>query len=131
MDCDLIVVGGGIAGLSACIYASCSGLNVLCIENQVCGGQIINTPKIINYPGFLEIDGMSLVENLQKQATRLGTNIQFQQILSMDLAGSTKIFKTNYVEYGAKAAIIATGASRKKLEICGEKAFQGRGVHAA
>ena len=128
MDCDLIVVGGGIAGLSACIYAACSGLNVLCIENQVCGGQIINTPKIINYPGFLEIDGMSLVENLQKQATRLGANIQFQQILSMDLAGSTKIFKTNNAEYGAKAAIIATGASRKKLDICGEKAFQGRGV---
>ena len=125
---DLIVVGGGIAGLTASIYASCSGLDVLCIENQACGGQIINTPKIINYPGFLEIDGMGLVENIQKQCANLGINIQFQQIFSMDLAGSTKIFKINSGEHRAKAAIIATGATPKKLEVKGEKALQGRGV---
>ena len=99
MDHDLIVVGGGIAGLTACIYASCSGLDVLCLENQVCGGQIVNTPKIINYPGIPEIDGMSFVQNLQKQAADLGTNIQFEQISSMDLAGGSKIFKTNNNEY--------------------------------
>ena len=116
MNHDLIVVGGGIAGLTASIYASCSGLDVLCLENQTCGGQIVNTPKIINYPGIPETDGMSLVQNLQKQATNLGTNIQFEQISFMDLKGSSKIFRTNDNEYVAKAAIIATGASRRTLE---------------
>ena len=80
MDCDLIVVGGGIAGLTASIYASCSGLDVLCLENQTCGGQIVNTPKTINYPGILETDGMNFVQNLNTKICIKGhKNTQKQQ----------------------------------------------------
>lgn len=128
MNYDLIILGAGTAGLTASIYAACSGLKVLCIENQTCGGQIVNTSDIINYPGFKNISGLDFSQKLQSQALDLGVDIKAEQISHMDLAQKNKTIVTDNCEYTAKAIIIATGTHKRELGCSGEEAFRGRGV---
>lgn len=128
MNYDLIIIGSGTAGLTASIYAACSGLKVLCIENQTCGGQIVNTSDIINYPGFKTISGLDFSQKLQSQAVDLGVDIKIEQISQMDLEQKNKTIITDNCKYTAKAVIIATGTRRRELGCKGEEAFKGRGV---
>ena len=128
MNYDLIILGAGTAGLTASIYAACSGLKVLCIENQTCGGQIVNTSDIINYPGFKNISGLDFSQKLQSQAIDLGVDIKNEQICKIDLEQKNKTIITDNNEYNSKAVIIATGTRRRELGCKDEELFRGRGV---
>jgi thioredoxin reductase (NADPH) len=129
MSWDVIVVGGGPAGMSAALYTSRAKLKTLILEKSFPGGQAAITSEIENYPGFPEgITGPDLVHGMEKQAKRFGTEIKSEEVIKLDLNGIEKIVETKDAQYKAKAVILAMGARWKKLNVPGEKELQGRGV---
>lgn len=125
---DLIIIGGGPAGLTASIYAKRFGLNTLLIEKLGTGGQVPLTDLVENFPGFPEgISGIELATKITEQAKRFNTEIINEEVLEVDF-GKPKKVKTSTGIYESKGIIIATGANPKKLNIPGEKEFTGRGV---
>lgn len=125
---DLIIIGGGPAGLTASIYAKRFGLNTLLIEKLGTGGQVPLTDLVENFPGFPEgISGIELATKITEQAKRFNTEIINEEVLEVDF-GEPKKVKTSTEIYESKGIIIATGANPKKLNIPGEKEFTGRGV---
>lgn len=127
---DLIIIGGGPAGLTAAMYAGRAKLNVLLLENEIVGGQVRNSYTIENYPGFKSIDGGDLADIFQEQARELGAIIdEFDSIQNIDISDDKKIIETESYIYEPKAVIVATGASPKKLPIPQESEFSGRGIH--
>ncbi|MEA1959249.1 MAG: thioredoxin-disulfide reductase [Chloroflexota bacterium] len=128
-DYDIIIIGGGPAGLSAGIYASRASLRTLLIERGMFGGQIANTDMVENYPGFPEgISGFELGELMYRQAIRFGIETVSAEVIDAELKPDTKVIKTTEGEFTARAIIIAAGAERKKLGVPGEEAFANRGV---
>ncbi len=125
---DIIIVGGGTAGLSAAIYAARAGKRTLLIEKNVCGGQIVNSPKVENYPGILNISGYEFSASLYEQAKSFGCDMIFDEVLEIRAAGRTKYVRTSQSEYEAQAVIIATGAVSRRLGLEREAEFIGRGV---
>ena len=125
---DLIVIGGGPAGLSAGIYAGRAMLDVLIIEKDRAGGQINLTSEVVNYPGILETSGTRYGEELKKQALNFGVNFLKDEVVSMDFSKDIKTIVTKSGEYKALSVVIATGASPRKLGFPGEQEFTGRGV---
>jgi len=123
---DIIIVGAGPAGLSAAIYASRARKKVLVLEALTYGGQIINASKIVNYPGFSEINGVDFATNLYEQAVGLGAEIKFDKVINID----TKEMKviTNNDSYEARAIILAMGVQNKKTGLPNEDSFVGRGL---
>lgn len=129
-EIDLIIVGGGPAGLTAAIYASRARLDMLLLEDKVMGGQVRNSYTIENYPGFKKVAGAELADIMQEQAEELGATIEeFDVIENVKLGGEEKIVETEEFIYKPKALIIATGASPRKLPIKNEEKFAGKGVH--
>lgn len=128
MNYDLVIIGAGTAGLSAAVYGVRAGLRTLVIEENLHGGQIINTPDIVNYPAIEIISGADFANNLLEHAVHLGAQIVYEKIASLDLGGEVKEITTNQNQYSAKAVIIANGAQRRKIGCPGENEFQGRGV---
>ena len=127
---DLIIIGGGPAGLTAAIYASRARLDLLLLEDKIVGGQVRNSYTVENYPGFKKISGAELADIMQQQAEELGTNIdEFDIIENVKFNESEKIIETEEFIYKPKAVIIATGASPRKLPIKNEEKFAGKGVH--
>lgn len=124
---DIIIVGGGIAGLSAAVYASRAGKKTLLIEKSLCGGQIVNSPKVENYPGIVSISGYELSAALYEQAESFGCEITFDEVLEI-YAGDVKKVRCALSEYEAYAVILATGAQKRKLGLENEEKFTGRGV---
>ena len=126
---DLIIVGGGPAGLTAGIYARRSRLNVLRIEKLSPGGQVLITDWVDNYPGFPEgISGFDLVDRMRQQAERFDLPIINDEVLSLSVEGVEKLLKGHEKNYRTRALIIASGASHKKLGIPGEGLLTGKGV---
>ncbi|MEM2912190.1 MAG: thioredoxin-disulfide reductase [Candidatus Bathyarchaeia archaeon] len=126
---DLIIIGAGVAGLTAGIYAVRSGLKTLIIEEKMTGGTTADAPIIENYPGFERISGSELMQKMAAQCRGLGVVInEFEKVVSLDLKGEEKSVKTNKGVYKAKAVIIASGTSYRELGVPGEKEFRGRGV---
>lgn len=125
---DLIIIGGGPAGLTAGVYARRGGLNVLIVENQAVGGQMGRTLEIENYPGFATVNGFQLAMSMQEQCTTLGVEFAYENIENLDLDGKDKKLTIDGEEYSSKAVIIATGTTPTYLNIKGEKEFAGRGV---
>ncbi|MGB9671761.1 MAG: thioredoxin-disulfide reductase [Candidatus Bathyarchaeales archaeon] len=126
---DLIIVGGGAAGLAAGIYGARSGLKTLILEEKMVGGTTADAPLIENYPGFESISGIELAQRMAAHCRKTGVVIrEFEKVLSMDLKGETKLVKTNRATYEAKAVIIASGSHYRELGVPGEKEFLGRGV---
>lgn len=126
---NIIIIGSGPAGLTAAIYAARANLNPLMITGNELGGQIAITSEVENYPGFDSILGPDLTEKMKAQAEKFGTRIQYDHVNEVDLTkGSPFKIKTYSQEYEAKAVIIATGASAKRLGIPGENEFIGKGV---
>lgn len=129
-ELDLIIIGGGPAGLTAAIYAGRAKLDVLLLENKILGGQVRNSFTIENYPGFKSIQGSKLADLIQEQAVEFGAVIdEFDLIENIYLSDDEKIVETEMYIYRPKAVIIATGAVPKKLPIKGEKEFEGKGIH--
>ena len=126
---DLIVVGAGPAGLSAALYAGRSKLSTLVLEKSKTGGQIVITHEVANYPGSVrEATGPSLISRMVEQVTEFGAEIKSDNVIDVDFTGDIKIVKGEKEEYQAKAVIIATGATPRKMGCPGEAEFTGKGV---
>ena len=126
---DVVIIGGGGAGLTAALYTSRAKLSTLLLEKLVPGGQIALTDLVENYPGFPEgVLGPDISAKMEAQAKRYGTEIVYQEVRS--LVKKDKIFqiKTSSAEYEAKAVILASGAAFRTLGVAGEKELTGRGV---
>ena len=126
---DLVIAGGGPAGLSAAIYGARAGLSTLVIEGMQHGGQIATTDGVENYPGFAEpLSGLSLMEKMYAQAKASGALIEMDEITDVDLAGEIKVLKGMMGEYRARAVIVATGAKPKMTLVEGEKQYFHHGI---
>jgi len=126
---DVIIIGGGPAGLSAGIYTARARLNSLLLEKGLVGGQIANAELVENYPGFPEgISGFELGQLMEKQATKYGLRMLIAQVTGIELQGERKLIKTTKGDFAARAVIITSGSERVKLGIPGEEKFTGRGV---
>ena len=126
---DVVIVGGGAAGLAAAIYSVRAMLKTLVIEKQAVGGQILYTGEIENYPGFPEpISGPDLAVLYEKQAVRFGTEFEYDTVTGLDVTGPVKRVIGEYATYTAKTVIITTGGEHNKLGVPGEEEFSGRGV---
>ena len=128
-DYDVIILGGGATGLSAALYSVRAMMKTLVLESVACGGQILYTDVIENYPGFPDgITGPELSKLYEKQAQKFGAEVQFEQVESLDIGGPIKLVKTSDGEHTGRTVIIAMGGSHKKLGVPGEEEFSGRGV---
>ena len=126
---DLIIIGGGPAGLTAGLYAGRSRLKTLFLEKMALGGQIILSPTIENYPGFPGgIDTHELISAMRKQSEELGIEIKTEDSVGIIPQGGIFKVKGREEEFEAKAVIVASGAFPKKLNIPGEDKFIARGV---
>lgn len=126
---DVIIIGGGPAGLSAGIYTSRSRLSSLLIEMGVVGGQITDAELVENYPGFAEgVSGAELGQLMQRQAVKYGLNIVTAEVTGLKLKKEKRVVNTTKGDFTAKAVIIASGSERGKLDIPGEKELTGKGV---
>lgn len=125
---DMIIVGGGPAGLSAAIYMSRAKYKTLVLEKEKFGGQIVITSEIVNYPGVLSTSGTKLTQDMQKQAESFGTEFKLEEVIGLDMSGDIKIVKTNIREYRTFGIILALGAYPRQIGFKGEKEYKGRGV---
>ncbi len=126
---QLIVMGGGPAGLSAGIYAARNKLNVVVVEKNITGGLINNAETIENYPGFPDgISGFELGEKMLHQGEKFGMQTLMAEITELEIKERWKVVKTSDGDLTAQAVIIALGSDRINLNVPGEKEFVGRGV---
>ncbi|MFX0124210.1 MAG: NAD(P)/FAD-dependent oxidoreductase [Candidatus Hodarchaeota archaeon] len=125
-ETDLVIVGGGPAGLTAAIYAARMGLKTTIFEAEAIGGVALTAKEIANYPGFVSITGPELMEKIKTQAEHCGANIVLDTVVTIDL--SEMIVNTTKDRWKAKAVIIATGSKRKKLGLPNEKELEGTGL---
>lgn len=128
MKYDIVIIGAGPAGLSAAVYARRAGLTVAVLEQNIYGGQIVNTPEVENYPGVGRQTGVELAMALYNQAAETGADIILEGVTEVHLGQDPKVVVTAGGEYEAGAVIIANGAKRRLLGCPGEDTFSGRGV---
>ena len=125
---DVVIVGAGPAGLAAAIYMARANFSVLVLEKEKTGGQITITSDVVNYPGIIQTDGKELTENMRIQAENFGAEIVSAEVKKMDLQNEIKHFETSKGVFESVGAILATGASPRKIGFKGEEEFQGRGI---
>ncbi len=125
---DMIIVGGGPAGLSAAIYMSRAKYKTLVIEKEKIGGQITITDEIVNYPGIFKTSGKQLTDDMRRQAEHFGSEFKICEVVDLELEQDIKVVKTSAGEYRTLGVILAVGASPKKVGFEGEEKYQGRGV---
>ena len=127
---DIVVVGGGPAGLTAALYALRNGKDVLVIEKSVFGGQIVNSPKVENIPGFVSISGDEFGDLMLKQAKTQGGKFLFDEVTKIDSDDNgCTIYTDTQEEIKAKAVILATGTKHRKLNLDNEDNFIGKQIH--
>jgi thioredoxin reductase (NADPH) len=128
---DVVIIGSGPAGYTAAIYAARANLNPLVVAGSVtAGGELMNTTDVENFPGFPEgIMGPELMSHLEKQATRFGAEVLYEDVVSVDLKAEPKVVTLgNGTEFRSHAVILATGSAYRELGVDGEKRFSGHGV---
>lgn len=126
---DVIVVGGGPAGMTAALYALRNGKNVLVIERTGFGGQITHSPQVENYPGFRSISGNEIAEKMLEQILAQGAEIEFENVTSIEDAGEKKLVHTEEGStFECGAVILATGVEHRMLGLPGEQELIGEGI---
>lgn len=126
---DVLIVGAGPAGLTAAVYVCRAGKSVLVLEKEVFGGQITHSPKVENYPGYLEMSGNEFAEKLMEQAQVQGADIDLAEVLdvTVDYSGIKHVM-TDMGEYLCRALIIASGSKHRELGVPREEEFVGKGI---
>jgi len=125
---DVIVIGGGPAGLTAAIYLARAKYRTLVLEKEKFGGQITITHEVVNYPGVERTDGEALTETMRRQAENFGAEFMLAEVEGLDLTGDVKIVKTAAGELKSFGVLLATGAHPRMVGFKGEGDFRGRGV---
>ena len=125
---DLAIIGGGVAGMTAAIYAARAGMSTVIIEQGGFGGQAALTAKIENYPSYKEVEGFQLAADMKAQVDALGVESSYAQVKALSKDGDVFTVSTDSSEIQARTVIIANGVCRRELGIEGEDTFRGRGV---
>ncbi len=124
---DIIIIGGGPAGMTAALYAARAGKKALIIEKEFPGGQIVNSPLVENYPALPNVSGADFAQNLQNQVSALNVEFVFEEAVSLEKEG--ELFTVNGNEkLQAKAVILATGVTHRGLGLAGEDELVGAGI---
>lgn len=127
---DVVIIGAGMAGLTAALYAGRSNLSTIVLENELVGGQIANAAGIENYPGFMSVKGGDLMATVQAQAEAVGVVVdEFDLVKRVDLTAVPKIVETEEHIYEAKTVILATGMKRRKMPLPEAARYEDRGIH--
>ena len=126
---DTIIVGGGMAGMTAALYCLRSNKKVLVIEKETIGGQISMSPKVENYPTIQQISGTELADLTFEQISNLGVQFEIETVEKIEKTDNTFTVTTNYNTYKSRSVILATGASPRKLGLKGEENFIGHGIY--
>jgi thioredoxin reductase (NADPH) len=128
---DVIIIGSGPAGYTAAVYAARAELKPLGFEGMDCGGLLMQTTEVENFPGFPEgIMGPDLMENMRNQAERFGADLRMEDVVRVELKGEVKKVFTEDEEFHAKSVILVTGAAPRYLGVPGEEELLGHGVSA-
>ena len=125
---DLVVIGGGPAGLTAALYALRADKRVLLLEKKAIGGQVLDAVRIENYPGFTRVSGKEFAKSLLDQVTRSGADIEFDEALGIREEADCKVVVTAKGAYETRTVIIATGGAPRKLGVPGEEELAGNGI---
>ncbi len=126
---DIIIIGGGPAGLTAGLYNARARMNVVLLERLAPGGQVLTTDWVENYPGFPEgISGFDLMDRMKAQAEHFGLEIRSEEVLKLEFDGARKIVTTSQGALETRAVILCCGATWRKLGVEGEDKLMGRGV---
>jgi len=128
-DYDVVIIGGGPAGLTAGLYSARDRLSSLLIEKGLVGGMINEAERLDNYPGFPEgISGTELTRLMHKQATKHGLETIYADVTALEIKKESRVVRTAQDSFTTRAVIIASGSEREKLGVPGEKEFTGKGV---
>ena len=125
---DIVVIGGGPAGMTAALYALRSSKSVIVLEKEAFGGQIATSPRLENYPTIESISGSDWADKLFTQITELGADFELENVLNINKIDNHFVVKTDYNEYEAKAVIIANGVTHRKMGLPNEDDLVGKGV---
>jgi thioredoxin reductase (NADPH) len=125
---DIVIIGGGAAGLTAGIYALRAGMNTILLEKMGVGGQIILTEAVENYPGFSFISGPDLMDKFEEHATKFGLEIMYEEAARIESSGQNHKIVTEENTYETRSVIVSTGSVPRKLNVPGEEKLIGRGV---
>ena len=125
---DIIIIGGGPAGLVAALYAGRAQLDALMIEKQFQGGQMVTTNEVENYPGFIDITGSDLANIMYEHAKKFGGTMEYKEVLDIQLDGDIKKVITDTETYETKVVILSMGAKPRKLGLDREDILGGRGI---
>jgi thioredoxin reductase (NADPH) len=125
---DVIIVGGGPAGLTAALYLARAKYRVLVLEKEQFGGQISITHEVVNYPGIAKVSGKALTDTMQRQAEAFGAEFQLAEAFGFDLSEDIKTVHSNRGDYRCFGILLATGAHPRTVGFTGEEEHKGRGV---
>ena len=125
---DVIIIGGGPAGLTAALYLARARYRVLVVEKETFGGQITITADVVNFPGTGHISGKELTETMLNQAKAFGAEFMMAEVDSLEMDGDVKKVHTKRGTFECFGVLLATGAHPRKIGFAGEDEFRGRGV---